>query len=252
MPARSYAELDARPGRHRRPGRHHARASPRTRSSSTSRASTSSAGSSTASSPTTSRSCRRSHTTRAVVDRDELLKAVRLSALIASSAANVVRLRVGEDGERGHHHRRRRRRRRRRGPGRGARSRATAVTIAFNARYLPEALPEPGGGPARARVPGPALAGRAQADRTTTTTSTSSCRSARRPERPARGRRTATCASTELVADRLPELRRTRAATRRRAPGRRRRQRRRQDEPPRGHGRALARRARTARRPTPS
>jgi DNA polymerase-3 subunit beta len=33
------------------------------------------------------------HTTRAVIDREELLKAVRLSALIASSAANVVKLR---------------------------------------------------------------------------------------------------------------------------------------------------------------
>jgi DNA polymerase-3 subunit beta len=39
-----------------------------------------------------------SHSTRAVVERDELLKAVRLSALIASSAANVVRLRLGVDG----------------------------------------------------------------------------------------------------------------------------------------------------------
>jgi DNA polymerase-3 subunit beta len=39
-----------------------------------------------------------SHSTRAVVERDELLKAVRLSALIASSAANVVRLRLGDDG----------------------------------------------------------------------------------------------------------------------------------------------------------
>jgi DNA polymerase-3 subunit beta len=43
-----------------------------------------------------------SHSTRAVVDRDELLKAVRLSALIASSAANVVRLVLGgEDGASG-------------------------------------------------------------------------------------------------------------------------------------------------------
>jgi DNA polymerase-3 subunit beta len=39
-----------------------------------------------------------SHSTRAVVERDELLKAVRISALIASAAANVVRLRLGEDG----------------------------------------------------------------------------------------------------------------------------------------------------------
>ncbi|HYI22096.1 MAG TPA: DNA polymerase III subunit beta, partial [Candidatus Limnocylindrales bacterium] len=33
-----------------------------------------------------------SHSTKAIVERDELLKAVRISALIASSAANVVRL----------------------------------------------------------------------------------------------------------------------------------------------------------------
>src|SRR5215213_1871604 len=39
-----------------------------------------------------------SHSTRAVVDRDELLKAVRISALIASSAANVVKLRLGDEG----------------------------------------------------------------------------------------------------------------------------------------------------------
>ena len=39
-----------------------------------------------------------SHTTRAVVERDELLKAVRISALIASSAANVVRLKLGDEG----------------------------------------------------------------------------------------------------------------------------------------------------------
>ncbi|MDP8905325.1 MAG: DNA polymerase III subunit beta [Chloroflexota bacterium] len=38
------------------------------------------------------------HNTRAVVERDELLKAVRLSALIASAAANVVKLRVGDNG----------------------------------------------------------------------------------------------------------------------------------------------------------
>ena len=39
-----------------------------------------------------------SHSTRAVVERDELLKAVRISALIASAAANVVRLRLGDEG----------------------------------------------------------------------------------------------------------------------------------------------------------
>ena len=79
-----------------------------------------------------------SHATRAEVDREELLKAVRLSALIASSSANVVRLRVEPEG--------------------GAITMAAAaevgdteaqveaqvegdpLTIAFNARYLQEAL----------------------------------------------------------------------------------------------------------------
>jgi DNA polymerase III subunit beta len=39
------------------------------------------------------------HTTRTVIDREELLKAVRLAALIASSAANIVKLGVGVEGE---------------------------------------------------------------------------------------------------------------------------------------------------------
>jgi len=39
--------------------------------------------------------------TRAVIDRDELLKAVRLAALIASSSANIVKLAVGVDGDAG-------------------------------------------------------------------------------------------------------------------------------------------------------
>ena len=80
-----------------------------------------------------------SHTTRAVVERDELLKAVRISALIASAAANVIRLRLGDEGS-------------------GTITVAAAadvgeaqteveaaiegdtVQIAFNARYLQEAL----------------------------------------------------------------------------------------------------------------
>lgn len=41
------------------------------------------------------------HTTRAVVDRGELLKAVRPAALIASSSANIVKLQVGVDGSAG-------------------------------------------------------------------------------------------------------------------------------------------------------
>ena len=43
----------------------------------------------------------KSHTTRAIVDRDQLLKAVRLASLIASSSANIVKLRVGKDAETG-------------------------------------------------------------------------------------------------------------------------------------------------------
>ncbi len=39
-----------------------------------------------------------SHTTRAVIDREELLRAVRPAALIASSSANIVKLQVGGDG----------------------------------------------------------------------------------------------------------------------------------------------------------
>ena len=105
-----------------------------------------------------------SHSTRAVVDRDELLKAVRLSALIASSAANVVRLRLGDEGSgtitiaaaadvgeaQGEVE---------------AAVEGDAVQIAFNARYLQEALQNLDARPARARVLRPALAGRAQADR---------------------------------------------------------------------------------------
>lgn len=41
------------------------------------------------------------HTTRAEVDRDELLRAVRPAALIASSSANIVKLEVGGEGEAG-------------------------------------------------------------------------------------------------------------------------------------------------------
>jgi DNA polymerase-3 subunit beta len=81
-----------------------------------------------------------SHGTRAVVEREDMLKAVRLSALIASSAANVLRLRLGGDED-----------------GTGITIAAAAdigdtqgdveadvegdgVSIAFNARYLTEAL----------------------------------------------------------------------------------------------------------------
>jgi DNA polymerase-3 subunit beta len=77
------------------------------------------------------------HTTRAVTDREELLKAVRLSALIASSSANVVRLRIEPEsgitvaaaadvGETEGHV--------------DAQTEGEALTVAFNARYLQEAL----------------------------------------------------------------------------------------------------------------
>ncbi|MGZ8501900.1 MAG: DNA polymerase III subunit beta [Candidatus Limnocylindrales bacterium] len=81
----------------------------------------------------------KSHTTRSVIDREELLKAVRLAALIASAAANIVKLGVGVDGE----------------PGvivtaaaevgdNEGRVEATVegdgTTIAFNARYLVDVL----------------------------------------------------------------------------------------------------------------
>jgi DNA polymerase-3 subunit beta len=80
-----------------------------------------------------------SYATRALVDREDLLKAVRLSALIASSAANVVKLRVGDESASGitiaaaadv-------------GDAEGeveAAVEGDGVTIAFNARYLVEAL----------------------------------------------------------------------------------------------------------------
>ncbi len=41
------------------------------------------------------------HTTRAVLDREELLRAVRPAALIAHESANIVKLQIGADGEAG-------------------------------------------------------------------------------------------------------------------------------------------------------
>jgi len=79
------------------------------------------------------------HSTRAILDREELLKAVRLAALIASSSANIVKLQVGVDGE----------------PGLTVTANAEVgdnqggveaevegdgTTIAFNARYLTDVL----------------------------------------------------------------------------------------------------------------
>jgi DNA polymerase-3 subunit beta len=43
----------------------------------------------------------KSHTTTATVDRDQLLKAVKLAGLIASSSANIVKLYIGKEAEAG-------------------------------------------------------------------------------------------------------------------------------------------------------
>ena len=81
----------------------------------------------------------KTHATRAVLERDDLLKAVRLAALIASSSANIVKIQVGGEGE----------------PGLTVTANAETgdnegrveaqvegdgTTIAFNARYLMDVL----------------------------------------------------------------------------------------------------------------
>jgi DNA polymerase-3 subunit beta len=43
----------------------------------------------------------KTHTTRAVLDREELLRAVRPAALIAHESANIVKLQIGADGDAG-------------------------------------------------------------------------------------------------------------------------------------------------------
>ena len=80
-----------------------------------------------------------SHTTRAVIDREELLRAVRPAALIAHESANIVKLQIGADSE----------------PGITVSASAEVgdhvgqveaavegegTTIAFNARYLADVL----------------------------------------------------------------------------------------------------------------
>jgi len=79
------------------------------------------------------------HTTRAILDREELLRAVRPAALIAHESANIVKLQVSSDGE----------------PGITVSANAEVgdlvgqveaavegdgTTIAFNARYLADVL----------------------------------------------------------------------------------------------------------------
>ena len=121
------------------------------------------------------------HATRAVLDREELLRAVRPAALIAHESANIVKLQIGGDGEAGitvsanaevgDH------------VGQvEAAVEGDGTTIAFNARYLADVLTNVDGRPVRARAQRPALARRLQADRRRPATSTSSCRSGRRPE----------------------------------------------------------------------
>ncbi len=100
-----------------------------------------------------------SHSTRALVDRDELLKAVRLTALIASSSANVVRLGFGEEDD----------------PAAitvnakadigdadatvEAQLEGDPVTIAFNARYMVEALSNMDGEQLAVELSGPLAPG---------------------------------------------------------------------------------------------
>ena len=117
------------------------------------------------------------HATRAELDREELLKAVRPAALIASSSANIVKLQVGGDD------------------GAGVIVTATAdvgdytgdveaaiegdaTTIAFNARYLKDVLSNVR--PTSSRSSSTDRCRRACSGRSaTTTTSTSSCPSGR-------------------------------------------------------------------------
>ena len=99
-----------------------------------------------------------------MLDREELLRAVRPAALIAHESANIVKLAVSADGE----------------PGITVSANAEVgdhvgqveagvegdgTTIAFNARYLADVLTNVTGGPVRARAQRAALAGRLQADR---------------------------------------------------------------------------------------
>ena len=112
-----------------------------------------------------------SHATRAEMDREELLRAVRPAALIASSSANIVKLQVGGEGS-------------------GITVTATAevgdytgdveatvegdaTTIAFNARYLNDVLGQRRRGPVLARAQRAPLAGRLPPGRRRTRTSTS-------------------------------------------------------------------------------
>ncbi len=103
------------------------------------------------------------HATRAVLDREELLRAVRPAALIAHESANIVKLQIGGDDERDHGQRERRGGRPRR-PGRGSgRGRRHDHRLQ---RTLPGGCPDQRGSRAvRARAQRTTLAGGLQADR---------------------------------------------------------------------------------------
>ncbi len=105
-----------------------------------------------------------SHTTRAVVDREELLRAVRPAALIASSSANIVKLQIESDGHADGQGHRERRDRRLRGPG-GSDGRGRRHDDRLQ-RPLPRRRPvQRRRGAVRGRAERAALARRVQADR---------------------------------------------------------------------------------------
>ena len=104
------------------------------------------------------------HATRAELDREELLRAVRPAALIASSSANIVKLPGGRRRHRGDRHgdgRRGRLHRRRRGDDRGRRRRPSRSTPATSTTC--SATCRPTG--SRSSSTGPLVAGRLPAGR---------------------------------------------------------------------------------------
>ena len=122
------------------------------------------------------------HTTRAVLDREELLRAVRPAALIAHESANIVKLAVSADGEPGHHGQRQRRGRRPRRPGRGRR-RGRRHDDRLQ-RALPRRRPDQRDRRTSSRSSSTARSRRASSSRSaTTTTSTWSCPSGPPPKR---------------------------------------------------------------------
>ena len=243
VPARSYMELMRVLDRHRRPGRHHAGARQEPGHLPRRRRPSSSAGSSTASSPTTSRCCRprtprAPWSTATTCSRPSASRrsspaprptwsscasATRTSAGITIAAAADVGDAEGEVE---------------------ASLEGDAVTIAFNARYLVEALQNVDGDQLALELSGPLSPGvlkpvddadvRPRDHARPHPVLTGSGRAARRP------REACVDARPPSLADGLPELRAAWRSTSRRAPGRRRPQRGGQDQPARGARGALA------------